>query len=81
MFKTEMLKKHQTAVDFFYDKIKSHFEHDGDLLETLNCVAAKAKEKEYEQHGRTWDSAIQAHENRGYVISRSICDFDDYEIK
>jgi hypothetical protein len=81
MIKSEISMKHQSAVDFFYDKIKSHFEHDGDLLETLNFTYAIAKEKEYEQHGRTWDSAIQAHENRGYVISRSILDFYDHEIK
>ena len=39
----------KTALDWFYDKIKSHFEHDGDLLETLNFTLAIAKEKEREQ--------------------------------
>ncbi len=36
----------QTALDWFYEKIKSHFEHDGDLLETLNFTLAIAKQKE-----------------------------------
>ena len=44
-----MTNQPQTAIDFFYDKIKSHFKHDGDLLETLNFTYAIAKEKEREQ--------------------------------
>jgi hemerythrin len=39
----------QTAVEWFYDKIKSHFEHDGDLLETLTFTMAIAKKMEREQ--------------------------------
>jgi hypothetical protein len=41
--------KKQTAVEWFYDKIKSHFEHDGDLLEALTFTMAIAKQKEKEQ--------------------------------
>ena len=70
----------QTAVEWFYDKIKSHFEHDGDLLESLTFTMAIAKQKEREQHGRTWGNAIEAHDLRGHVIARSICDFDEYKI-
>lgn len=43
------MNKQQTAVEWFYDKIKSHFEHDGDLLETLMFTTAIAKQKEKEQ--------------------------------
>lgn len=71
----------QTAVDWFYEKIKSHFEHDGELLETLNFTHELAKQSERMQHGNTWNAAIQAHEDRGHVIARSFCDFDEYEIK
>ena len=70
----------QTAVEWFYDKIKGHFEDDGDLLETLNFTLAVAKQKEREQHGSTWNFAIEAHEERGHNYVRSICDFDDYVI-
>jgi hypothetical protein len=38
----------KTAVEWFYDKIKSHFEHDGDLLETIIFTMAIAKKKERE---------------------------------
>jgi hypothetical protein len=70
----------QTAVQWFYDKIKSHFEHDGDLLESLSYTMEIAKFKEREQHSKTWNEAIKAHDERGHVFIRSFCDFDDYEI-
>ena len=41
----------------------------------------EAKQLEREQHGRTWDAAIEAHEKRGHVKARSLADFDEYEIK
>ena len=56
-----MPDKTQTAVDWFYEKIKRHFEHNGELLETLTFTMELAKQKEREQHGRTWDAAIEAH--------------------
>jgi hypothetical protein len=44
----------------------------------LEPLIAQAKALENKHHADTWDSAIYAHEDRGHVISRSICDFDDY---
>ena len=41
--------KKQTAVEWYFEKIKSHFEHDGDLLETALFTYAIAKQKEKEQ--------------------------------
>jgi hypothetical protein len=38
----------------------------------------QAKAMEKEQHGNTWNEAIDAHEKRGHVIARSLVDFDDY---
>lgn len=49
-----------TAVEWFYDKIKSHFEHDGDLLETLTFTKAIAKLKEREQHSNTWNDGMKS---------------------
>ena len=51
-----MSDKKQTAVQWFYDKIKSHFEHDGDLLETLTFTMAIAKEMEQEQIEKSYTS-------------------------
>lgn len=39
----------QTAVDWYFDKIKSHFEHDGDLYEVACMTYELAKEREKEQ--------------------------------
>ena len=38
-----------TAVEWLYDKIKSHFEHDGDLFESFVTTTSIAKLKEREQ--------------------------------
>lgn len=39
----------ETALDWYFDKIKSHFEHDGDLFEAACFTFAIAKQKEKEQ--------------------------------
>jgi hypothetical protein len=70
----------QTAVEWFYGEMKNHLEHDGDLLQKLTLTMAIAKQKERAQHGKTWDAAIIAHDDRGHVLARSICDFDDHKI-
>lgn len=44
----------------------------------LLTVLPLAKELEEYQHGTTWDNAIQAHEDRGHNLSRSLVDFDEY---
>jgi len=41
--------KKQTAVEWCFDKIKSHFQHDGDLYEVACMTYAIAKLKEKEQ--------------------------------
>jgi hypothetical protein len=73
-----MENKQQTAVDYFFDKIKSNFEHDGDKLESVMFLYAICKEKEREQHGKTWDSALDAGQNRAWNVMRAYDDFDDY---
>ena len=39
----------QTAVEWLYNNLKSHFEHDGDLLEIVQMSFNQAKEMEKEQ--------------------------------
>jgi hypothetical protein len=39
----------QTAVEWLYNNLKSHFEQDGDLLEVVKMSFDIAKEKEKEQ--------------------------------
>jgi hypothetical protein len=39
----------QSSIDWLYNNLKSHFEHDGDLLEAVNMSFEQAKEMEKEQ--------------------------------
>lgn len=51
--KTEIMSnKKQTAVKWLFNNLKSHFEHDGDLLEAVQMSFQKAKEMKKEQHGK-----------------------------
>jgi hypothetical protein len=48
----------QTAVEWLYNNLKSHFEHDGDLLEVVQFSLEQAKEMEKEQ---IFDAYITSH--------------------
>jgi hypothetical protein len=50
-----MSEKKQTAVEWFFDKMKSHFEHDGDLFETFCMTYSIAKTKERDQIKNAYD--------------------------
>jgi hypothetical protein len=50
------------------------------LKNVANDIDAQMAQIERQQHGNTWDAAIKAHDDRGHVYVRSICDFDDYEV-
>jgi hypothetical protein len=39
----------QTAVEWLYNNLKSHFEHNGDLLEVIQFSFEQAKEMEKQQ--------------------------------
>lgn len=41
-----MENKSMTAVEWLYNNLKSHFEHNGDLLEVVNISFNQAKEME-----------------------------------
>jgi hypothetical protein len=49
----------QTAVDWLYNNLKSHFEHDGDLLEAVQFSFNQAKGIEKQQ--------IMDSHNQGYA--------------
>ena len=55
-------------------------EHPQKLLSFAQAIdkAEELLELERQQHGQTWDAAIHAHEARGHVYARSMCDFDDF---
>ena len=39
----------QSSIDWIYNNLKSHFEHDGDLLEAVNMSFEQAKEMHKEE--------------------------------
>jgi hypothetical protein len=82
-----MSEKKQTAVEWLAEKynyvtwMRNHDEISAGLAdEWRKHYLYQAKQMEREQHGNTWDAAIKAHDERGHVFVRSICDFDDYEV-
>ena len=50
------MSKQTTAVDYFFEKIKSHFEHDGDLLESVTFLYAICKDKERTQTKQAYEA-------------------------
>jgi hypothetical protein len=70
------MSKKQTAVEWLLEVL-----NDQQLLKNYPIeIIDRAYELERDQHGRTWDAAIKAHDDRGHVHARSVTDFDDYEI-
>ena len=64
-----------TAVEYLVEQLE------GRSIDEWDEFIEQAKQLEREQHARTWDAAIEAHEKRGNVKARSLSDFDEYEIK
>lgn len=75
-----METKKQTALDWYWDKIKSHFQHDGDLFETACFTFAIAKQKEKEQIMRDFDEG-QEYEYQYHVNSTPKFDSETYYIE
>jgi len=53
----------QTALDWYWDKIKSHFEHDGDLFEVACMTFSIAKQKERIQIIYAYDDGANERHN------------------
>lgn len=70
----------QTALDWYFDKIKSHFEHDGDLFETACFTFAIAKQKEKEQIMTAFDEG-QEYEYQYHINSAPKFDSETYYIE
>jgi hypothetical protein len=45
----------QSSIDWLYNNLKSHFEHDGDLLESVQMSMQQAKEIEKKQIANAFD--------------------------
>ena len=58
----------KTAVEWLYNNLKSHFEHDGDLLEVVQMSFEQAKEMEKEQIIEAFDEG-QEYEYQYHINS------------
>lgn len=74
------MENKQTAVQWLVQQLNRNVvDLDGYPYEEIALPTIEiALKMEREQHGRTWDNAIHANEKRGYNLSRSIVDFDNY---
>ena len=63
-----------TAVDFLIQEI----EYFGIDTKFLTNTIEQAKEMEKQQHGKTWDTALDKYEVRAGNYMRAYEDFDDY---
>ena len=52
--------KQQTAVEWLFNNLKSHFEHDGDLLEVVQMSFEQAKAMHKEEQRLTWDNGMKS---------------------
>ena len=57
------MSKQQTAVDWLYNNLKSHFEHDGDLLEVVHFSLEQAKAMEKAQIMNAWALGVLSDDN------------------
>jgi hemerythrin len=66
------MENKQTAVEWLYNNLKSHFEHDGDLLEIVQFSFQQAKEMEKQQIIKTW------YDCKLSIIERNPTDAEQY---
>jgi hypothetical protein len=69
----------QTAVEFLQKALSINLTHEQQVQ--FEGLFQQALEMERNQHGNTWDAAIQAYQDRGHVEIRAWSDFDEHEIE
>ena len=68
----------QTATQWLFNNLKSHFEHDGDLLEVVQMSFEQAKEMEKEQmcdffrEGYMWCNSPSLRIENGEIVTSTI---------
>lgn len=71
--------ENKTAVDWIWDNIKSHFEHDGDLLESVKMSFDIAKWMEKKQimysYHDGWEEAWEIYSEKADIKPKSMEDY------
>ena len=71
--------KKQTAVEWLLKKLNQEIDYIPlNKWDVISDIIQEALAMERDQHGQTWDAAIHAHDARGNVYARSMCDFDNF---
>ena len=70
--------KEQSAVDFLHSKILFNIGLDDNDIFKLRELVKISKKLEEKQHGKTWDSALDAGQNRAWNVMRAYEDFDEW---
>jgi hypothetical protein len=65
----------KTAVEWFFKKLN---ENQDKTYKEIELIFEQAKEMEKEQHGKTWDTALDKYEVRAGNYMRAYEDFDEY---
>jgi hypothetical protein len=65
------MSKQQTAVEWLIEELKK-------VHHPTEAMIMYAKNLEREQHGKTWDAALDAGQSRAWNVMRAYEDFDDY---
>ena len=74
--------KQKTAVEWLFDNLKSHFKHDGDLLEVVCMSYEIAKQKEKEQIiGAYKNGTIEGIRRTNNSYYNSVLDSEEYYIQ
>lgn len=73
-FKNQTMSK-QTAIEWIIEALGEYFPHG---IGGIEYMVKQAKEIEKQQHGKTWDCAIDNLDARGGNVVRAWADFDDY---
>ena len=68
----------QTAVEWLYERLERMIPKTALYNIDKKQYFEQAKAMEREQHGSTWDAAIEQNEKRGGNAVRSQDDFDEY---
>jgi hypothetical protein len=68
------MEKQKTAVEWLVEQLFG----DNEIIGCSDELLQQAKEMEKEQHGKTWDNALDKYEVRAGNYMRAYEDFDEY---
>lgn len=65
-----------TSIEWLVQELKKFYEEPWKY--DKQEIIEQAKEMHKAEHKKTWDSALDAGQNRAWNVMRAYCDFDEY---